>query len=852
MYQNIYYERQKNLIHLWDDTNGYQTFPYRKYAYVKDQYGEHRSMYGDKLRKISKWEKDESPDLFESDVPETTRVLVDIYDSDIPSKGNRTMTFDIEVEMISGLPSTFDAKNEITAIAAHDSVTKLYEVFVLDKDRKVKNTAQQFSKDGRSVSVHIFDNEKNLLLAFLTYYQGVNPTILTGWNIDFFDIPYLYNRIKRVCGEGHAKRLSPISETFYSPYRQRWSFGGVSILDYINLYKNYNYGLESSYTLDHIAKKELGRGKIEYEGSLDDLFETDLEKFIEYNITDVELVVSMDEKLQFIELCRAICHAGFVPYEDYMFSSKYLEGACLAYLKKKGLVAPNKPKDRKEKMQALRDNNEEKFIGAYVKEPIVGKYDWIYDLDLTSLYPSIIMTLNISPETKIGKISNWEPEEWVRGVNKNYTIIGKDDTYEYSSSELQEVIKDSNLGVAANGVLYNQDKPGLIADILDTWFKQRVEFRKLEKQYGEAGDTEKYEFYAKRQLVQKILLNSMYGVLGLPAFRFYDIDNAEAVTITGQTVIKKTAEMANIKYWKELGTKEDYNVYIDTDSIYMMAEPLVKHRFPEYKTFDEQRMADEVNTIAEETQTFLNNFYDLLSERFFGIPKDKHRFEIKKEYISKAGFWVAKKRYAQWMVLKNGIKCDKLDVKGLDVVRSSFPKAFQGFMSTMLKDILMGKDNDYIDKTLIAFKNSLPTLPVKTIAKGGAIKELSKYDDGKWRKDSGLQIAFFEKGTPAHVKAGIAYNRLLKFFNSPFKHEPIRDGDKVKWVYLRQNPLGLDTVAFKDYNDPKEIMDFIEQYIDRDMIYKAELENKLDDFYNALKWNKASNEVQTAKKFFDF
>jgi DNA polymerase elongation subunit (family B) len=809
-------------------------------------------MYGDKLRKISKWEKDESPDLFESDVPETTRVLVDIYDSDIPSAGNRTMTFDIEVEMISGLPNTFDAKNEITAIAAHDSVTKLYEVFVLDKARKVKNTAQQFNKDGRSVSVHIFDNEKNLLLAFLTYYQGVNPTILTGWNIDFFDIPYLYNRIKRVCGEGHAKRLSPISETFYSPYRQRWSFGGVSILDYINLYKNYNYGLESSYTLDHIAKKELGRGKIEYEGSLDDLFENDLEKFIEYNIVDVDLVVSMDEKLQFIELCRAICHAGFVPYEDYMFSSKYLEGACLAYLKKKGLVAPNKPKDRKEKMQALRDNNEEKFIGAYVKEPIVGKYDWIYDLDLTSLYPSIIMTLNISPETKIGKISNWNPEEWVRGVDKNYTIVGKDDTYEYSSSELQEVIKDSNLGVAANGVLYNQDKPGLIADILDTWFKQRVEFRKLESQYGAAGDTEKYEFYAKRQLVQKILLNSMYGVLGLPAFRFYDIDNAEAVTITGQTVIKKTAEMANIKYWKELGTKDDYNVYIDTDSIYMMAEPLVKHRFPEYKTFDEQRMADEVNTIAEETQTFLNNFYDLLSERFFGIPKDKHRFEIKKEYISKAGFWVAKKRYAQWMVLKNGIKCDKLDVKGLDVVRSSFPKAFQGFMSTMLKDILMGKDNDYIDKTLIEFKNSLPTLPVKTIAKGGAIKELSKYDNGKWRKDSGLQIAVFEKGTPAHVKAGIAYNRLLKFFNSPFKHEPIRDGDKVKWVYLRQNPLGLDTVAFKDYNDPKEIMDFIEQYIDRDMIYKAELENKLDDFYNALKWNKASNEVQTAKKFFDF
>jgi hypothetical protein len=204
------------------------------------------------------------------------------------------------------------------------------------------------------------------------------------------------------------------------------------------------------------------------------------------------------------------------------------------------------------------------------------------------------------------------------------------------------------------------------------------------------------------------------------------------------------------------------------------------------------------------------------------------------------------------MVLKNGIPCDKLDVKGLDVVRSSFPKAFQEQMSGMLKDILMGKDNEYVDSKLLEFKNNMVNLPVNKIAKGGAIKELSKYDKGTWRKDGGESIATFEKGTPAHVKAGITYNRLLKFFNCPFKNEPIRDGDKVKWVYLKTNPLGLDTVAFKDYNDPKEIMDFVEQYVDRDMIYKAELENKVDDFYNALKWEKASNDTKTAKKFFAF
>lgn len=294
----------------------------------------------------------------------------------------------------------------------------------------------------------------------------------------------------------------------------------------------------------------------------------------------------------------------------------------------------------------------------------------------------------------------------------------------------------------------------------------------------------------------------------------------------------------------------DYNVYIDTDSIYFLAEPLITHRYPKYKEFDEQRMAQEVNTVAEETQSFLNKFYDIFAEKFFFIPKEKHRFEIKKEYISKAGFWVAKKRYAQWMILKNGIPCDKLDVKGLDVVRSSFPKAFQSFMSKMLKDILMGKTNAEIDFELISFIKSLSHIDVNKIAKGGAVKELSKYDDGKWKK--GDAIGVFPKGAPAHVKAGIAYNRLLKFYNCPFKNEPIRDGDKIKWVYLKNNPLGLEAIAFKDYNDPPEIMNFIKLYVDRDEMYKAELDNKIDDFYTALKWNKPTLETQNAKKFFAF
>ena len=402
------------------------------------------------------------------------------------------------------------------------------------------------------------------------------------------------------------------------------------------------------------------------------------------------------------------------------------------------------------------------------------------------------------------------------------------------------------MAISSNGVLYNHDKPGLIPDILNLWFSQRVEFRKLEKQYGKEGNKQQHAFYAKRQLVQKILLNSMYGVLGLPAFRFYDVDNAEAVTTTGQTVIKNTAKMANIKYNKELGTNEDYNIYIDTDSVFFSALPLVKHRFPNWESFTDSELAIKIDEIAGEVQEFLNKFYDLMADKMFNVKK--HRFEIKKEYISKAGIWIAKKRYAQWIIAANGLPVDKLDVKGLDVVRSSFPKAFQDFMARVLRDILMGKKQSDVDDEILEFKKNIVNLPIEHIAKGSAVKEISKYD----KKSSKLNLAEFEKSTPAHVKAAIAYNRLLKFYDCPFKYEPLRDGDKTKWVYLKANPLNLDGCAFKGYDDPKEIKDFITQYIDYDRIFEAELESKLDDFYSALGWEKVTAETKKAAEFFSF
>jgi DNA polymerase elongation subunit (family B) len=840
LYQNIYYQRERNLVHIWDDKLGYRTFPYVRYAYEKAQRGQYTSLYGDKLDKIFKFTKDD-PNLFESDVAETTRVLVDTYtDSDIPSEGHVTLTYDIECEMDTGLPDVEKSENELTAIGLHDSATDHYWVLIMDKAGKMSE-----KKTGNRTVIP-FRDERDMCMKYLELYEYINPTIVTGWNIDNFDTPYLYNRIKRLLGVKHANRLSPIGECFWSPYRKRFYMAGVSYLDYLALYKNFTYSELDNYRLDSIAMKELGRGKVEYSGNLDDLFKEDIEKFIEYNLVDVQLVVDMDAKLQFIDTARGICHAGHVPYEDFVYSSKYLEGALLCYLKRRNIVAPNKPADRQERMQALRDNDQEKFIGAYVKAPIVGKYEWIYDLDLTSLYPSIIMTTNISPETKVGKIDNWDAQKFMKGEIDTFFLGEKSITKE----NLKKLLDESKYAISSNGVLYTTGKVGCIPDILDLWFKQRVEFRALEKKYGESGDKEKYAFYKKRQLVQKILLNSLYGVLGLPAFRFYDVDNAEAVTTTGQTVIKSTADMANIKYNKELGTTgQDFNIYIDTDSVFFSAVPILDHRYKDWRTLPDAEIALKVDAIAGETQDFLNKFYDVLAEKVFNVDKTKHRFQIKKEFVSRSGIWIAKKRYAQWIIAENGIPCDTLQVKGLDVVRSSYPAQFRKFMSGILISILQGETEMVLTDRIYDFKKDLVNMDVTSIAKNSAVKELSKYIPKK--KDNRAMFQF-NSGTPAHVKAAIAHNQLLVHFKCAAKHAPMRDGDKVKWVYLKQNPYGLDAVAFKGHDDPDEIMDLVRTYIDYDKIFERELLKKLEDFYGALGWGAVLSSQKTAEQFFSF
>ena len=838
MYQNVFFEKEKSIIHCWDDQKGYFTSKYRRYAYVKDGNGAHQSIHGERLKKLNFWKADDDLQLYESDVNEMTRFLIDEYgDSDEVSTGHTIMTFDIEVEMNSGLPDIETASNAITSIAGHDSVTNDYFVYVVNKGEKIDKTI-------KGAKVESFDTEEGLLSAFMTKWREINPTIVTGWNIDYFDVTYLYNRYKLLFGQQFANQLSPIGKVSYNKYRSRYIIGGVSCLDYLALYKCYNFTELPNYRLDTVASIELGRGKIEYEGNLDQLFRDDIEKFIEYNLVDVELVVDLDKKLQFIDLARAICHTGHVFYEDFLFSSKWLEGAILTFLRRSGRVAPNKPR-RKPRNEDGSDG-EGKFTGAYVKEPKPGLYKWVYDLDLTSLYPSIIMSINISPETKIGKLKGYSAEQHMKGNLETYSIID-DDGNEFPplpKEKFLKFIEKNKYSVAANGVLYRTAKVGVIPEILSVWFDKRVEYKNLMKKYGKEGNDEQYKFYGKRQLVQKIMLNSLYGVLGLPSFRFYDVDNAEATTITGQTVIKTTELIANQYYSKVIGKEDDYNVYTDTDSVFYQAAPLVKSRNPELNEDSDEEMIPAILSAAKEVETHINKVYDTMAKRLFNI--DSHKFDIKQETIAKGGFWVSKKRYAQWIINDNEVDCDKLDVKGLDVKRSSFPTYFKEVMKTVLLDILRSVDKKEIDTKILDYKKEMEDRPFIDIAKNSAVKGMSKYTTKT------QVLGEFKKGSPAHVKAAITYNQLLAFYKVPYKYEPMKDGDKIKWVYLKKNPLGLEATGLKGHNDPPQILKLVEQYIDYDKIWEKELENKLDDFYKAMDWEKPNPNLNKASEFFGF
>ena len=794
------------------------------------------SIYGDKLERIERYNP-RDPKLFESDVPWDTRVLIDAYgDSDDVSTNHRITVLDIEVDSTGGYPNIQDPKQKITAIALYSSVDDKYYCFVLDEDGIVQNE----TKDNQIVTAYL--TEEDLLIAFLEKWDEIKPTICTGWNIDGFDFPYMHARLVHVLGEETANKLSSINICYWNKYKNKMTIAGLNCLDYLLLYKKYSGKSLTNYRLDTVAKEELKIGKVEYEGSLDTLKKTDIKKFIEYNLHDVILVKKMNDQLQFIELAQSICHVCHTGYEEFSVSSKILEGALLTYLRRKKMVAPNK------KIEIEGENDDDDlndgvgFEGAYVKDPIPGRHEWICSADINSLYPSVIMSLNISPETKVAVIKDWDSEKLVKKSSDK--VIFDNEVYTYE--DFGKLIEEYNLSVSANGVVYDQKKLGCVPDILKKWFSERVEFKNKMKECSDNGDKDGTAFWKRRQQVQKILLNSLYGVLGLSIFRFYDLDNAAAVTLTGQEIIKTSAKYVNKKFNKRCDTKDkDYVVYIDTDSLYLDVNSLAIHE----KIVDIKPFA--IKTIGDVSDD-LNDFYKVMMVRMFNSTDN--RIKIASDVVAKSAFWVVKKRYALLKVYNMELNkdVDDIEIKGLDVVRSSYPKKFRDFMKSVLTDILNGVPNEEVNKKVVEFKSKMGEFALEDIAKNTSVKfigntELQTNFDPKDRAPFN-----FMDGSTAQCKAALAYNDMLKKFDLT-ETEPIMHGGKIKWVYLKENPYGLSGMAFKDDSkDPKVIMDFIDNNIDRNKIWESELEGKLSDFYTALRWSMYSENAAAIEQFFTF
>ena len=853
MYQNIFIDKREFIVHLWDDQNGYTSFPFQRYAYRRKPNGGYKSLYGDELEKVTSYDET-SVDVFESDVAPEMRVLMDMYqESDEVSTGHRVAIIDIETSTEGGFPDIMAGDKAITAITVYDQARDMYHTMILDPEKKIPNS------DDNKVSIRSFQCEENLLEYYLNKWEEIYPTIVTGWNTNYFDLPYLYNRIRAVLGKNAGYRLSPIGVAYQNKFNKKMTIAGIACLDYIDLYKKFIGVMKSSYSLSNVAKdEELKSQKIVYRGSLNDLYKNDIHRFTEYNLVDVKIVAELDKKYDFIYLARSVCHKGHIPYDWFQMSSRFIDGAILMYLHRHNLIAPNKPIGGREEYEEMAKKNEDGFTGAFVKEPIAGLYDWIYSADITSLYPSTIMTLNISPETKLGKIEGWDFYKYESGEMLSVTINSR----EYSIEDFKKLISNYEYSVSSNGVVYSQKGLGVVPTILDIWFSERVEYRELAAKYAKEGDKEKESFYDRRQKRQKIFLNSVYGVLGLPIFRFYDRDNAEATTISGQTIIRAAEKLVNemyLKKFKEKGvepTEFDFVKYIDTDSLYVSSLPLAQ-----LTNVDPEKMTQFTIDTVPEVAAKINSLYNYMIPRVFNVHKDKNRIKIVPDVISKKSLWIAKKRYAMLKVFdmekmkpvkdKEG-KEGKLEVKGIDTVRSSFPAAFRKFAGTIIDQLLRGIDREDLEEQVMKFEETIDSHSILDLAKTSSAKFISKTGDKNYNPLVRKPFEFVS-GSPAQVRAALCYNDLLKVWGLEKQVEKISNGAKVKWVYLLPNNFFIDQLAMKaDDTDPDQILDFVEKNIDRRGMFDSELHSKLKEIWEVVGWQYPSRGSQLAAKTFNF
>jgi len=852
MYQSIYYDRNTYEYHLRDDIKGWKTFKYQPTLYQLDPDGEFETLDGQSVSPVKKMDDWKDPKYFEKDVDKDTRVLVDFYyESDETPSYHNLVYLDIECEIAGALtPENIkDPKGKITSVALYDNNSKKYYCLILDE--------QQLMSEAKSKSKEVipYKTEKELLNGFLDLWINLDPTIISGWNSEFFDIPYLYYRINKVMGNDMGNYLSPIQKVKIDvTYEangavENVNIAGVNHLDYMNLFKKFITKQEPSYALGNIGEKYVKLGKIEYNGSLDRLFVEDVDKFIEYNIRDVEIIVELEKALKFIELTVTIAHLCHTTYESIYYSTVLNDGAILTYLKRKGIVSPNKPTTYNPALKTL----QEEYAGGYLKDPVPGLYEWVIDLDFTSLYPSIIRSLNMGIETLVGRVVNrdkfdnqWSLKE-LKSMDPNKVVtiekVKRDrrlSEAQISVGELIKIIEQNDFIISAPGVIFRKDKLSVVCEILSDWFAKRQEYKKLmKKAYKVDNDPVMGEFYNKRQHAYKIKLNDVYGVFAINGWRYTDGHKfiSKAITLTGQRLLQESIANMNNYLNNELGneTPVDYIVTSDTDSLFIQCKDLLKARHPDINFSNQEDVIKKILVIATELQAMANKFIGDFAKDAFNLGENtQHYFELKQEVVLDRGYFAGKRRYAQHIVNKEGVPVDELDMKGLDLMKSNFPPLFKKFGEHIINEIMFGKSKTDIDKQILDFRNEIRTIGWKNILKPTGLKKMGEYLAGP--PGAGEIFSKLALKCPINTKAAIYTNDILRFKKLDKKYPTFQIGDKIYLVYLKDNPYRIDAIALNGYNDAPELLEFAEKYIDRDGLFDSVMKNKLESLYSDLNW----------------
>jgi len=713
----------------------------------------------------------------------------------------RIFTLDIETGAENGFPDIETADQEILLISLKDSHTGRITVF----------GSRPYEATDPDVDYLEFKTEVGLLKAFLHFWISNFPDVITGWNVQLFDIPYIIKRIERVIGEKESKMISPWKSILYREIYIKgrkqiaYDISGISCLDYLELYKKFTYTNQESYRLDHICSVELGAKKLDHSeyDTFKEFYTKNWKKFVDYNIIDVRLVDQLDDKMKLIELAITMAYDAKVNFEDVYSQVRMWDNIIYVYLSKRNLVIPPKHESRK-------DN---KYAGAYVKEPTPGIYDWVVSFDLNSLYPHLIMQYNLSPETLK---DHRHPTATVdRLLNKEI--------------ELFDLCGQT---LCANGTYYDTNKRGFLPELMDKIYQERTIYKKrmlkAKQEYEKNPSTELKKEIARCnniQMARKIQLNSAYGAIGNEHFRYYRLEIAEAITMSGQLSIRWIQNHMNEYLNKLLSTeKEDYVIASDTDSIYLNLGPLVSKFFAN-KSSDKAAIVGILDKICQEKlEPFIERSYEELATY---VAAYEQKMKMKRENIADRGIWTAKKRYILNVWDSEGVRYaePKMKICGMETARSSTPAFFR---DKLLKayDIIINEDNDvlidYIDKV----KEDTKKEECVNIAFPRGVNGLKKY---KSVSD------IYSKGTPIHVRGALLYNHHVSRNKLTHKYPLIQEGEKIKFLYLKTpNPIQENVISFFQ-NLPPEFN--VEKYVDFNKQFEKSFFEPLKNVLECIGWD---------------